>query len=66
MAPLSLVKLIQPGYNPRGPYLPIFKNSQLHKYLFKKRIGDGKKIANVFNALVEKWKGWQLSQAARY
>lgn len=38
---MSLAELIQPRYNPKAAYLPIFRNSQLHKLLYIKDLGGG-------------------------
>jgi len=47
--PILTRKLLQRDYNPRGQYLPILKNLQLHKFLLTKRIGHDSKIVFVFN-----------------
>jgi hypothetical protein len=49
MALFSVAKSVQPTYNPKPSYLPILKKTKLHKLLFIKELGCGKKIAIVFN-----------------
>jgi hypothetical protein len=51
MVPFSLAESIQPTYNLRAPYLPIFKKPQLCKLLFINGIGKRQKFANVFTFL---------------
>ena len=48
-SPFFTRKRLQLCYNPKVPYLPFFKKSQLHKLLFIKKLGRTQKIGNVFN-----------------
>ena len=57
MAHFKLAKLIQLDYNSKGQYLHISKNSNLHKLLFTKDFGDGRKIVFVFNELSQSPQG---------
>ena len=49
--PILIHRRLQPEYNPKVPYLPILKNSQLNKFLSIKDLIRGKKFGIVFNEL---------------